>query len=1234
MRGLVLQFEVTRHNHEHRGRRTNSVCFMDAPNVLGLLETGWRILTDTCLCKAMFPEVVQSLRDQHLAFEREVVRRAQALDLEAWQWGAEPGPSAAAAAGTPHNTGAMGPASSNATAAGVVDMATEDSTTKGSPLEDLSVGATATEDALGDSGVLGALATVSSVAKAVSDDATRVVREALAYDRAAPPCVTAAEQGPPPPLPPRRPQPQQPIRLMPAVTTMPYSCKNDLPQKIDLEFSGGAPFQEQWFENKEECDDFLASFVNYGPHGDQVNWPYLMDTINGHCQHSVNRHRTEDPEEVRNTWEPYVALAMDWWYQNNDSKSLRKNVSHLGGYIADYMNTELCCRSGRWIKHYEVVYNAFYKEAFVARRDTILQYDKSNNIGRFLETGPNSEKIGDCFEVAFVIMLSMCQFDCMWDLVELIMFYTNHADETNADRRAFALSLTRKSRAWRPVIVDVPVQKQAYGDTGNEVLTEQALQEVADLHEKLTAVQATEPTWQSPSDQQRGAGLQAGATSSVTAGPGIEADGSGPSQPLAAQEDSSAAAGSSIKASRKGPSQPLAAQEDWFDHDDEPNAQLRNAKSTMARIQQQPRAVPHPFLREWAPSAYKKTEAFRGSEMCLAIQRTLRSRMFYEVHGDPDDVVEDSGHKCALAHAACPREGQPWLTRMASASIAAMQELQGTPMRGETVQAHRERQAKAREYCAALLQDIPDVIFEHWGVAGFDRDAGVEEKYRKLMNLCQGHKGETIEILLYGSDWLLVDGPCPKMPLTRKEAQKCTDFRNAQFMCGHLSNDWDAWYRARATGQPLAALSFQTKDAQGMQRHSLTTPEHRRGMRTWRFAMDWEEEPDWEYQTHRFFVPCRGNVQKHWARETLVTTLGLLFRHLGDQYTATDLYMYYCSCRLTSVKFQKGALATTGHMLRRATTWSLQGTGEEILADYLERQNLPRPAAGGRAICEWMSRARMALHRAVIQEYQMPWGRQRGSRVPGNVVSNFEWQLASATLLWWPLELAARICPPVVAKLRAEMGDAYPEQLQGLVAQPEYSCVATVFVDLTTREQVPLEDVDQVAGCLRADSPSFARQGKDRHYVPLPCGERCRMDPSITTERCGWLCPRHAHDRNHQPLAVAVDEETRVATRQLLVWPVIGNAIARAAVMRTDTPKAKLFVAKPPLDWRWQDRSAPVLRPNPMKEMTAHLRPDEHRIGDMLVLQYTIRESDYVWRTASRYDPAAKWWADQMDQDL
>ena len=55
---------------------------------------------------------------------------------------------------------------------------------------------------------------------------------------------------------------------------------------------------------------------------------------------------------------------------------------------------------------------------------------------------------------------------------------------------------------------------------------------------------------------------------------------------------------------------------------------------------------------------------------------------------------------------------------------------------------------------------------------------------------------------------------------------------------------------------------------------------------------------------------------------------------------------------------------------------------------------------------------------------------------------------------------------------------------------------------------------------------------------------------------------------------------------------------------------------------------------HPEKEMPAHLRPDEHRIGDMLVLQHTIRDSNYVWRTANRYDPAAKWWADQMDQDL
>ena len=135
---------------------------------------------------------------------------------------------------------------------------------------------------------------------------------------------------------------------MPAVTTMPYSCKNDLPQKSDYDFHGGAPFQKQWFESAEDYEDFCSCFANCGLDKNQVNWPYLMDTINGHYQHNVNQLRTELPEDVEHTWEPYVAMAMDWWYENNDSKKLRKDVSHLGGYIADYMNTELCCRSGRW----------------------------------------------------------------------------------------------------------------------------------------------------------------------------------------------------------------------------------------------------------------------------------------------------------------------------------------------------------------------------------------------------------------------------------------------------------------------------------------------------------------------------------------------------------------------------------------------------------------------------------------------------------------------------------------------------------------------------------------------------------------------------------------------------------------------------------------------------------------------------------------------------------------------
>ena len=74
----------------------------------------------------------------------------------------------------------------------------------------------------------------------------------------------------------------------------------------------------------------------------------MINTINAHYQRSSKELRNILPDDIQNTWEKYVAMAIDWWWDHiADARSFRKDVSSLGGYIADYMNIELSCRSGR-----------------------------------------------------------------------------------------------------------------------------------------------------------------------------------------------------------------------------------------------------------------------------------------------------------------------------------------------------------------------------------------------------------------------------------------------------------------------------------------------------------------------------------------------------------------------------------------------------------------------------------------------------------------------------------------------------------------------------------------------------------------------------------------------------------------------------------------------------------------------------------------------------------------------
>eukprot|EP00974_Lingulodinium_polyedra_P067868 6571061-Lingulodinium_polyedra.AAC.1 len=54
--------------------------------------------------------------------------------------------------------------------------------------------------------------------------------------------------------------------------------------------------------------------------------------------------RPTEPTEL--TWEPYVARVINWTWVRYNEKALRKDASRVGGYLADYISTELADRAG------------------------------------------------------------------------------------------------------------------------------------------------------------------------------------------------------------------------------------------------------------------------------------------------------------------------------------------------------------------------------------------------------------------------------------------------------------------------------------------------------------------------------------------------------------------------------------------------------------------------------------------------------------------------------------------------------------------------------------------------------------------------------------------------------------------------------------------------------------------------------------------------------------------------
>ena len=70
--------------------------------------------------------------------------------------------------------------------------------------------------------------------------------------------------------------------------------------------------------------------------------------------------------------------------------------------------------------------------------------------------------------------------------------------------------------------------------------------------------------------------------------------------------------------------------------------------------------------------------------------------------------------------------------------------------------------------------------------------------------------------------------------------------------------------------------------------------------------------PDWSAQRIRCVLPCQNVSDYEWLRAGPVVTLGELFKHLGTEYTAREIYAFYRTCRVVVLKRKKDAARPKG----------------------------------------------------------------------------------------------------------------------------------------------------------------------------------------------------------------------------------------------------------------------------------------------------------------------------------
>ena len=131
-------------------------------------------------------------------------------------------------------------------------------------------------------------------------------------------------------------------------------------------------FDEALFYNKRR-EDWMGMFMDFKYHSDPetegaeagdptsvpmrvtVSYRYrkMVSYVMAHYPHE----RCQSlPEHRLRFLAKDLLFTLRWVWKNFDKSAKRKYVSHVGGYLADWINAEILGRSGRRVK-YQVVYN-------------------------------------------------------------------------------------------------------------------------------------------------------------------------------------------------------------------------------------------------------------------------------------------------------------------------------------------------------------------------------------------------------------------------------------------------------------------------------------------------------------------------------------------------------------------------------------------------------------------------------------------------------------------------------------------------------------------------------------------------------------------------------------------------------------------------------------------------------------------------------------------------------------